>query len=164
MIGLLQRRWLALRLLACGVALLLASAALGPSSAFAQSGANPVFKALPRPIHYETLLNPREGPKAVIVYGKNAPWTRKAALAVQKAVLDWSGVKLELADDQTVTSDQTWLLTDAYRKTPLIVLGNGRDNRVIHALATRYLAQSNHFGRAATGASFGRFSSRSWPT
>ena len=62
---------------------------------------------------------------------------------MQKAIEDWSGVKLDLADDRTVTSDETWLLTDACRKTPLIALGNARDNRVMHALGTRYLLQSN---------------------
>jgi len=101
------------------------------------------FKALPRPINYATPLSPAGSIKAVIVYGKDAPWTRKAAEAVQKAVQDWSGVKLELADDRTVTADETWLLSDAYRKTPLIVLGNAKDNRVVHALGTRFLAQSS---------------------
>ena len=101
------------------------------------------FRALPRPISYATPLAPKDGAKAVIVYGKNAPWTQTAATAVQKAIQDWSGVRLELADDRTVTSEETWLLTDAYRKTPMIVLGNAQDNRVMHALGTRYLLQSN---------------------
>ena len=101
------------------------------------------FKALPRPIHYEMSLAPAGGARAVIVYGKAAPWTQKAAQAVQKAVLEWSGLKLELADDRTVTSDETWLLADAWRKTPLIVLGNAQDNRLMHALGTRFLLQSN---------------------
>jgi hypothetical protein len=104
---------------------------------------NPGFAAQLRPINYATPLAPANGVKAVIVYGKDAPWTKTAAEAVQKAIADWSGVKLELADDRTVTSDDTWLLTDAYRKTPLVVLGNSQDNRVMHALGTRYLLQSN---------------------
>lgn len=101
------------------------------------------FKALPRPINYATPLAPTGGVKAVIVYGKDAPWTKSAAETVQKAIMDWSGVKLELADDRTVTSEESWLLNDAYRKTPLIVLGNAQDNRVMHAMGTRYLLQSN---------------------
>jgi hypothetical protein len=108
---------------------------------------NPGYKALVRPINYSMPLAPKDGPRAVIVYGKNAPWTQKAAEAVQKAVADWCGVKLDIADDRTVTSEDTWLLADAYRKTPLIVLGNAQDNRVLHALGTRYLSVS----------------SRSWP-
>jgi hypothetical protein len=104
---------------------------------------NPGFKALPRPVHYATALVPEGGAKAVIVYGKDAPWTQTAATAVQKAILDWSGVKLELADDRTVTSEDTWLLNDAYRRTPLVVLGNARDNRVMHALGVNYLLHSN---------------------
>jgi hypothetical protein len=104
---------------------------------------NPGFKALPRPIHYATPLAPKEGAKAVIVYGKDSPWTLAAAQAVQKAIEDWSGVKLELADDRTVTSEETWLVNDAYRKTPLVVLGNARDNRVMHAMGTQFLLQSN---------------------
>lgn len=111
--------------------------------ALAQVVDNPGFKALPRPINYATPLAPSNGAKAVIVYGKDTPWTQKAALAVQQAVQDWSGVKLELMDDRTVTSDETWLLTDAYLKTPMIVLGNAQDSRVMHALGTRYLLQSN---------------------
>ena len=47
------------------------------------------------------------GVKAVIVYGKNAPWTQKAAQTVRKAIEDWSGAKLNLADDGAVTSDET---------------------------------------------------------
>jgi hypothetical protein len=101
------------------------------------------FKALPRPINYATPLAPKEGAKAVIVYGKTAPWTREAAIAVQKAIQDWSGVKLEAADDRAVTSEETWLLNDAYRHTPLIVLGNAQDNRVMHAMGVRYLLRSN---------------------
>ena len=104
---------------------------------------NPGFYALPRPIHYETPLCPKEGPRAVIVFGKEVPWTLKAAQSVQRAVQDWSGAKLEIADDRTITSEETWLQRNAYRKTPLIVLGNARDNRVMHALGTRYLLQSN---------------------
>jgi hypothetical protein len=104
---------------------------------------NPGFKALPRPINYATPLAPNEGAKAVIVYGKDSPWTRTAAQAVQKAIEEWSGVKLELADDRTVTSEDTWLLNDAYRKTPLVVLGNVQDNRVMHALGVHYLLRSN---------------------
>jgi hypothetical protein len=104
---------------------------------------SPGFKALPRPINYATPLAPKDGAKAVIVYGKDAPWTKAAAQAVQKAVQDWSGLKIELADDRTVTSEDTWLLTDAYRKTPMVVLGNAQDNRLMHALGTRYLLQSN---------------------
>jgi len=104
---------------------------------------HPGFKALPRAIRYATPLQPAGGPTAVIVYGKEAAWTKTAAESVQKAVEDWSGVKLAMVDDCTVTSDDTWLLTDDYRKTPLIVLGNAQDNRVMHALGTRYLLQSN---------------------
>jgi hypothetical protein len=111
--------------------------------ALAQIVDNPGFRALPRPINYATPLAPSSGAKAVIVYGTNAPWTRKAATALQQAVQAWSGVTLELADDRTVTSEETWLLADAYRKTPMVVLGSAQDNRVIHALGTRYLAQSN---------------------
>ena len=63
---------------------------------------NPGFKALPRPIHYATPLagTPannssekmagKDSVKAVIVYGKNAAWTQKAAEAVQKSIQDWS--------------------------------------------------------------------------
>ncbi len=101
------------------------------------------FKALPRPINYATPLAPKEGTKAVIVYGRTSPWTREAASAVQEAIQEWSGVKLEMADDRTVTSEQTWLLNDTYRHTPLIVLGNAQDNRVMHALGVRYLLRSN---------------------
>ncbi len=84
--------------------------------------ANPGYKALVRPINYSMPLAPKEGARAVIVYGKDAPWTQTAAQAVQKAVADWCGVKLELADDRIVTSEDTWLLNDSWRKTPLIVL------------------------------------------
>ncbi len=105
--------------------------------------ANPGYKALVRPINYSMPLSPKDGARAVIVYGKNAPWTQKSAEALQKAVADWCGAKLELADDRTVTSEDTWLLTDAYRRTPLIVLGNTMDNRVMHALGTRMLLHSN---------------------
>jgi hypothetical protein len=104
---------------------------------------SPAFKALPRPINYATPLAPKGGARAVIVYGKLAPWTRRAARSVQQAIQDWCRVELELADDRSVTSDDTWLLNDAYRKTPLIVLGNAQDNRVMHALGTRFLAMSN---------------------
>jgi hypothetical protein len=104
---------------------------------------NPGYKALVRPINYSMPLAPKDGARAVIVYGKNAPWTGQAAAALQKAVADWCGVTLDIADDRTVTSEDTWLLADAYRKTPLIVLGNAQDNRVLHALGTRYLSQSS---------------------
>jgi hypothetical protein len=124
-------------------AVLAISLAIYCGGALAQVVDNPGFKALPRPINYATPLAPAGGAKAVIVYGKTAPWTQSAATAVQKAIQDWSGVKLELVDDLTVTSEETWLLDDAYRKTPLIVLGNAQDNRVMHALGTRYLLRSN---------------------
>ena len=101
------------------------------------------FKALPRPIHYATPLAPAGGAKAVIVYGKNAPWTQKAAEAAQKTILDATGLMLDLVDDLAATSDQTWLLNDAYRKTPMIVLGNAQDNRVMHAMGVRYMLQTN---------------------
>ena len=55
------------------------------------------FKAIRRPINYATPLAPKEGAKALIVYGKTAPWTQEAAAAVQKAIEDWSGVKLDMA-------------------------------------------------------------------
>jgi len=104
---------------------------------------NPAYRAQARPVRYETPLCPRDGPRAVIVPGKGAPWTLKAARAVQEAVRAWSGQTLAIADDRTVTSDATWLVVEAYRKTPLVVLGSAEDNRVLHALGTRYLAQSN---------------------
>ena len=104
---------------------------------------NPGFKALPRAIHYDTPLVSKQGPKAVIVYGKGAPYTKTAAQAVQKAIQEWCGVALELVDDHTVTSEQTWLLNEAHLKTPLVVLGNAQDNRAMHALGTRYLLASN---------------------
>ena len=44
--------------------------------------ANPEYKALVRPINYSMPLSPKDGTRAVIVYGKNAPWS-------QKAVADW---------------------------------------------------------------------------
>jgi hypothetical protein len=116
---------------------------LSGAAVSAQVVDNPGFKALLRPINYATPLAPKDGLKAVIVYGKDAPWTKAAAEAVQKAVQDWSGVTLDLADDRAVTSEETWLLNDAYRKTPLVVLGNAQDNRVMHAMGTRYLLQSN---------------------
>ncbi|MCR4412838.1 MAG: hypothetical protein NUV77_10490, partial [Thermoguttaceae bacterium] len=115
----------------------------GGFAACGQAVEKPVFKALPRAINYATPLAPANGVKAVIVYGKDAPWTRSAAEAVQKAIAGWCGARLELADDHAVTGEDTWLLTDAYRKRPLIVLGNAQDNRVMHALGTRYLLQSN---------------------
>ena len=131
--------------------LLAISLAVYCSNALTQVMDNPGFKALPRSINYATPLAPGQGAKAVIVYGKNAPWTKAAAEAVRKAVEDWSGVKLELADDRTVTSDETWLLNDAYVKAPLIAIGNAQDNRVMHALGTRYLLQSNRTWPGRTG-------------
>lgn len=104
---------------------------------------NPGFRALPRPLRYETPLAPSEGPQAIIVYGRDAPETKRAAEAVQKAIATWSGHTLALADDREVTSEETWLLHDACRQTPLIVLGNAQNNRVMHALATRFLLRSN---------------------
>ena len=101
------------------------------------------FRALPRPVRYATPLAPPGGVKAVIVYGKTAPWTQAAALRVQQAIKRWCGQQLSLIDDRTATSEETWLLTDAYRRRPMIVLGNGEVNRVMHALATRYLLESN---------------------
>jgi len=129
--------------IAGGVILFAVFAAVDALSASAQVVDNPGFKALPRPINYATPLTPANGVKAVIVYGKLAPWTRKAALSVQKAVQNWASVKLELMDDRSATSEETWLLTDACRKKPMIVIGNAKDNRVMHALGTRYLLQSN---------------------
>ena len=117
--------------------------AFANGSGAAETATNPAYRAQPRPIRYETPLAPKDGPPAMIVPGRSAPYTLKAARAVQQAVQAWSGHTLAIVDDRTVTSDETWLLTDAYRKTPLIVLGNGQDNRVVHALGTRYLAQSN---------------------
>lgn len=124
------------------VAFFLALFFWGSSALCGQVVDNPGFNALPRAINYATPLA-ASGVKAVIVYGKDAPWTKSAAEAVQKAVADWCGIKLELADDRAVTGEDTWLLADAYRKTPLIVLGNAQDNRVMHALGTQYLLQSN---------------------
>ncbi|NQU76979.1 MAG: VCBS repeat-containing protein, partial [Planctomycetes bacterium] len=118
------------------IALISTACFAGPASA------EPPFRALPRPIHYETPLLPAKAPKAVIVYGKNAPWTRQAAREVQKQLKAW-GVELEITDDMTVTSEETWLLAEAYSRTPLIVLGNARDNRLLHAVGTRFLAYSN---------------------
>jgi len=103
------------------------------------------FGALLRELHYETPLCPEQGPHAVIVYGKNAAWTEAAARQVQQAILEWSGKKLELLDDRTVTDEQTWLLNEARFKTPLIVLGNAQVNRVLHAMGTRYLVASSGF-------------------
>ena len=125
------------------VAFFLALLVWGGSASCGPAVDNPGFKALPRAINYATPLAPANGAKAVIVYGKGAPWTKSAAEVVQKAVADWCGVRLELADDRAVTAEDTWLLTDIYRKTPLVVLGNAQDNRVMHALGTRYLLQSN---------------------
>ena len=143
MIRLVPECWRRCVWLASGAILLMALAAADATAAPGQAADNPGFRTLPRPIHYETPLNPRQSAKALIVYGKDAPWTQNAAQVVQKAIEDWSGAKLQLADDQTVTGEETWLLKNAYRKVPLIVLGNAKVNRVIHALGTRYLAQSN---------------------
>ncbi len=127
------RRLILIGLLAAGVR---ATAADSASNA-------PVFRALPRSINYATPLNPAGGPRAVIVYGRVTPGGRAAAEAVQKALRDWSGITFDLVDDRVVTSDETWLLTDAYLKTPLVVLGNAQDNRALHALGTRFLLRSN---------------------
>ena len=58
---------------------------------------------------------------------------------MQKAVQEWSGKKLEIIDDAAATSEETWLLAEAYRHTPMIVVGNTQDNRLMEALGTRYL-------------------------
>ena len=102
------------------------------------------FQALPRTINYATPLTPAQGAQAVIVYGKKADWTQAAALRVQKAVQEWSGKKLEMIDDLTATSEDTWLIADAYRHTPMIVIGNTQDNRLVQAIGTRYLDGTNH--------------------
>ena len=88
--------------------------------------------------------DPGEGRQAVIVFGKKADWTQAAALRVQKAIQEWSGKKLDVIDDQAATSEETWLLAEAYRHTPMIVIGNTQDNRLIQALGTRYMDASNH--------------------
>ena len=103
------------------------------------------FRALLRKLHYETPLCPEQGPRAVIVYGKNAAWTEAAAKQVQQAVQEWCGQKLEVLDDGAVTDEQTWLLHETRLKTPLIVLGNAQVNRVLHAMGTRYLVASSSF-------------------
>ncbi len=131
-------------LVAAAVALVAILAGAHATMASGQIVDNPGFKALPRAIHYDTPLVPKQGPKAVIVYGKNAPYTKTAAQAVQKAIQEWCGAGLEMVDDHAVTSDQTWLLNEAYLKTPLVVLGNAQDNRAMHALGTRCLLASNH--------------------
>jgi hypothetical protein len=102
------------------------------------------YQALPRPLEYGTPLTSTAGPQAAIVYGETVDWTRSAAVEVQQAVREWCGAELPVVSDRTVTSEETWLLSDEYRHTPLIVLGNCRDNRVLHALGTRYLACSNY--------------------
>jgi hypothetical protein len=116
---------------------------LGINEATAQALENRQFQAaLSRPLNYAMPL--AGSPKALIVYGKNAAYTQVAAQAVQKDIQDWCGLSLDLADDQSVTDEKTWLLSEKYVKTPLIVLGNAPDNRVIHAMGTRFLARSNH--------------------
>jgi hypothetical protein len=125
------------------LAAVLSYSAVNSGAGSAQVVDNPGFTALPRPVNYATPLASTSGVRAVIVYGKLAPWTQKAAEQVQQSIEAWSGAKLELVDDRTVTSEETWLLTDACRRTPLIVLGNAADNRVVHALGTRFLAQSS---------------------
>jgi hypothetical protein len=117
--------------------------AYGDSALCAQVVDNPGFKALPRPINYNMPLAPAGGAKAVIVYGKRSAYAQKSAEAMRKVIQEWSNLKLEVVDDRTVTSEDTWLLKDEYRKTPMIVLGNAWENRLVYALATRLLAQSN---------------------
>lgn len=63
---------------------------------------------------------------------------------MQKAIQDWCGAKLDLVDDRTVTSEDTWLLNDNYLRMPVIVVGNTQDNRLLHAMGTRYLCASSH--------------------
>jgi hypothetical protein len=116
---------------------------LGGPDLCAQAVDKPGFKALPRPINYSMPLAPAGGAKAVIVYGKVSGYAQKSAEMVQGTVQQWSGLKLDIVDDRTVTGEDTWLLKDQFRKTPMIVLGNARENRLIHAMGTRYLAQSN---------------------
>ena len=55
---------------------------------------------------------------AICRSGRHAPWTMKAAQAVQRAWHTWSGRTLAIVDDQIVTSEETWLLSDPYRQTP----------------------------------------------
>jgi len=83
------------------------------------------FKAVPRPIHYETPLAPRRDRRPSSSMAVR-PAGRKGRRNGAEGGAGLVGVKLELADDRTVTSEETWLLTEAYRKTPLIVLGNAR--------------------------------------
>ncbi|NQU75232.1 MAG: hypothetical protein HQ546_02820 [Planctomycetes bacterium] len=104
----------------------------------------PKFTALPRDTNLEISLAPARGPRAVIVYGSGAQWTKAAAEEVRDLIEKWSGVRLELADDLTVTSERTWLICEKYFRTPLVVVGNARDNRVCHALGTRFLDYSNY--------------------
>jgi len=63
--------------------------------------------------------------------------------AIVLSALQWSGLKLDVVADRTVTGEDSWLLKDECRKTPMIVLSNAWENRVIHSLGTRYPAQSN---------------------
>ncbi|MBM3500570.1 MAG: hypothetical protein FJX74_18090, partial [Armatimonadetes bacterium] len=118
--------------------------AADPLARFESPPPDPRYHALPRPLEYGTPLTSTAGPQAAIVHGEAADWTRAAATEVQQVVREWCGAELPLVSDRVVTSEETWLLSDAYRSTPLIVLGNCRDNRVLHALGTRYLACSNH--------------------
>ena len=148
-------------LVAAAVALVAILAGAHATMASGQIVDNPGFKALPRAIHYDTPLVPKQGPKAVIVYGKNAPYTKTAAQAVQKAIQEWCGAGLEMVDDHAVTSDQTWLLNEAYLKTPLVVLGNARTTEPCTPWGLAACWQATTPGRAATGSSFARSASRS---
>lgn len=77
------------------------------SSAFCGQGVGQTrFQSLATTDQHPTPLVPANGAKAVVVYGKDAPSAKAAAEALPKAVADWCGAKLELADDRPVTGEE----------------------------------------------------------
>jgi hypothetical protein len=99
---------------------------------------------LARRIERHTVLAPEDKyRRAIIVYPSGMNGGAAAALELRDRIQAKTGRTLACLSDQVVIDTSTWLVRDKYLGRPMIVLGNAVDNKVLYAVATKFLAMSN---------------------
>jgi len=97
-----------------------------------------------RKIRRDTLLLADPAPlSAIIVYPSRMKGGAALGDKVRQAVRRRSGKDILCMSDEAVIDQTTWLVREEFLGRPIIALGNATDNKVIYALATRFLTLSN---------------------
>jgi hypothetical protein len=100
-------------------------------------------RMLPRRVQRETPLVGEDNRPAVIIYPSGSESYRRLAHNLADGIQARTGIRLEMLSDHDLLPTRSTPLPEAYRRRPLIVLGNLNTNRLIMPLYASFLCSTD---------------------